>query len=230
MIGLGTLVNVVAIIVCSLIGMGLGHKLPERVHDLLTKAMGLVIVGIGLKMFLATQHIVIVLLSLVLGALVGELLGIEAGLETCGHKLKKMTRSKSSHFLECFVTASLIYCVGPMAIIGAMTDGMGAGHEILFAKSILDGTISITLATTLGVGVLFSFIPVLLYQGGFTVLAFFLGHFFAQPLIAELTATGGLLIAGIGINILGQLTDRNRIAVGNLLPAIVIAPVLLSII
>lgn len=226
MIGLGTIVNVGAIIAGSLLGLAIGHKLPERIHNLLIKALGLITIGIGIKMFFETKYILVVISSIIVGSIIGELLNIEKHLESFGRKIKSIIKSDRETFLDGFVTASLIYCVGPIAILGSLSDGMSGQHDILFTKSILDGVASIGFATSLGIGVLFSFFPVLLYQGAITILALLLGQFFSSAMITELTGTGGLLIVGIGINLVRMLRQDKRLPVGNMLPAIIIAPLI----
>ncbi len=221
MLGIGTITNVVSIIAGSIFGIIIKDKLSERYHGFLLKVVGMFTVIIGIKLALQTGNIVLVLISLILGAIVGELIGIEKGLENFGLKLKSLTRSDSSTFLEGFVTTSLLYCVGPMAILGSITDGLNGQHDILFAKSVLDGVVSVGFAATLGVGVIFSAFPVLIYQISITVAAYFLGQFLPDMVINELSATGGFLILAIGLNFL-FLTDKDRrIPVGNLLPALV---------
>lgn len=224
MIGLGTLLNAATIIVGASIGLMIGHKLPERIHNTLFKAASLITIGIGIKMFFEMKQVLIVIGSLILGGLIGELLDVESWLERFGTWLKKISHSKSETFLDGFVTCSLLYCVGPMAILGAIAEGLNGQHDILFTKAILDGTVSISFATALGVGVLFSFIPIVLYQGALTIAALALGHFFNDLMISELTATGGILLIAIGLNILGVFGEKRKIAVGNMLPALFFAP------
>jgi len=226
MIGLGTIVNVFAIIAGSVIGLLIGRRIPERVHTILIRGLGLFTIAIGIKMFIGTGHLLIVLISLLTGAAIGELINIERRLEGFGERIKSATKIDHQGFIDGFMTASLLYCIGPIAILGSMSDGMSGGHEILFIKSMLDGTASIGLAAGLGVGVLFAFVPVLFYQGILTIIAVLIGGFFSESSILELTAAGGLLMVGIGINLIGGFTEGRRIAVGNFLPAVLIAPLL----
>jgi uncharacterized protein len=223
MFALGTIVNVIAIIAGSLLGLFFGHKLSQKMNKVLIHAIGLFCLGLGLKLFFDSQNSIIVVFSLVVGGVLGVWIDIESKLELFGNKLKKLVKTKSPTFLEGFVTTSLIYCIGPMAILGSLTDGMNAQHDLLFTKAILDGTISIGFAATLGLGVLFSSLSVFVYQGSITVLGYFIGNFFLTCMITELSATGGLLISAIGINLLGLLKNDKRIPVGNLLPAIFFA-------
>ncbi len=226
MIGLGTIVNVIAIIVGSIVGILIGHNIPKRVHDILIKGLGLFTIAIGMKMFVGTEQLIIILLSILVGGACGELLGIEKRLENFGAKIKSITKIKESRFIDGFMTASLVYCIGPIAIMGSLYDGISANHELLLIKSILDGTASIGFAAGLGVGVLFSFVPVLIYQGAITIAAMHLGHLFSSAMIAEITAAGGILMLGLGINLLGSFGERGRIPGGNFLPAIANAPLL----
>ena len=227
MIGLGTIVNTIAIIIGSLIGIFVGQKLPDRVRNILVRAAGLIVIGIGIKMFFESERIAVVFFGLVFGGIVGELIGIESLLNTLGIKVKSLAKSESTTFLEGFVTTSLLYCVGPMAILGSIADGLNNQYDILFTKSILDGVTAIAFTASLGIGVLFSSLPVLIYQGVITVLAILLGNLFTTSMISELTATGGLLLAGIGINLTGVFAENNKLPIGNLLPAIVFTPLLI---
>ena len=224
MIGTGTLVNAAAIVIGSSIGLLLGHKLPARIQSTLIKIASLTTIGIGMQMFLEMKYILIVLPSLIVGAVIGETLKIENRVEQLGSWMKKIVRSKSETFLEGFVTTSILYCVGPMAILGALADGLSGQHNILFTKSILDGTVSISFAAAWGAGVAFSAVPILIYQGLLTVVGILLGHFFSALMIRELTATGGLLMIAIGLNVLGVFEKDKKIPLGNLLPAILLAP------
>lgn len=229
MTGFGTIVNAIAIIAGSLLGLLIGKRLPQRIHNIFMKAAGLITLGIGIKMFLETKEMLIVFIGLFIGALLGEWIDIEARLESVGVKLKSLIKTDSKTFLEGFLTTSIIYCVGPMAIIGAIADGLSRQYEVLFAKSILDGVVSIAFASSLGIGVLFSAVSVLVYQGAITIVAVLFGNFLTPVMTTEITATGGLLILGIGINMVASLDDDKRIPVGNLLPAIIIIPLIIWI-
>ncbi len=221
--GLGTIANAAAVIAGSLIGLFLCCKVPERIHSTIIKALGLLTIGIGIKLFLEGQNIILIMLSLLIGGLVGEILEIEKRLDSLGAKFKKIIKTNHPTFIEGFVATTIVYCVGPMAVLGSIADGISSQHDILFAKSILDGVASIGFAAGLGVGVLFSSIPIILYQGSITLVAFYAGTFLTDVMIAELSATGGLLIIGIGINLVRFLQKERRIPVGNLLPAIAFA-------
>jgi len=222
---LGTVINVAAIAIGTLIGLALKQRLPERITSIVMQGLGLVTALIGVKMIIVTENVLVVLVSIVVGGVFGELLHIEARLDAFGEKVEaKFSREKGT-FAKAFVTSSLLYCVGPMAILGALQDGLRGDYSILLTKSGLDGVASVAFASTLGAGVLFSAIPLALYQGGITVGASMLEPFLSSSIVNAMTSTGGLLILGIALNIL-QVT---KIRVGNLLPAILIAAALASL-
>lgn len=217
----GTFVNVAAIIAGSLMGIFLKKGIPERVKNTVVQGIGLSILLIGLQMGLQTKNVLVVIFSLVMGGLLGELIDIEGFLSRLGKRFELLFRAGGG-FTRAFVSASLIYCVGAMAILGSIEDGLNGNPRILFAKSLLDGTTAIIFSSSMGIGVIFSAVPVFLYQGSITLLAPYLKEFLSASAIAEITAVGGLLILAIGLNILGV----KEIKVGNLLPAIFFAPFL----
>lgn len=214
---IGTIVNVAAISLGVAVGMVFKKGIPERAQITIMQGLGLAILLIGLKTAWQTEMILIPILSLAAGAMLGEYIDIEEKLNKLGTWLESKIGSNHGMVAKAFVTTSLIYCVGAMAIMGAIEDGLTGQPNTLFAKSALDGISAIIFTTTMGIGVIFSTIPVLLYQGSITLMADFLKSFLTDGMIAEMNATGGLLIIGIGINILGI----KKIKVGNLLPAIV---------
>ncbi|MGE4579384.1 MAG: DUF554 domain-containing protein [Desulfuromonadales bacterium] len=214
----GTLVNVVAIIVGCVIGRSLGHLLSDRVRNTLMCALGLAILLIGLQLALQSQQPMIPIGSLILGGLVGELVRLEHRLELFGEHLQKRF-SGSGKIAEGFVTASLLYCVGAMAIMGAIQDGFGEKPSILYAKAALDGIASVALTSTLGIGVVFSIIPLFVYQGGLTLLAGLAKTVLTNPVMTEMNSVGGLLIVAISFDLLGI----RRLPVGNMLPSIFVA-------
>lgn len=216
---LGTIVNVGAITAGATLGMFFKKGISEKMQDTITMGMGLVVVLIGLKTAWQTQNEVILIISIALGTLVGELLKIEEGLAKVGLWLESKVGGHEGSVAKAFVSTSLIYCVGAMAIMGAIEDGLTGNPQILFAKSAIDGIMAIVFASTLGIGVLFSTIPVFIYQGLITLFAGYLKTILSEAMIAEMNAVGGLLILAIGINILGL----KKIKVGNMLPAIVFA-------
>ncbi|UWG97254.1 DUF554 domain-containing protein [Dehalobacter sp. DCM] len=214
----GTIVNVAAIILGAAIGLFFGKAFPERLRNILIQAIGLSILIIGLQMALKTNNILIMILSMVLGGLIGEAIGIEAGLNRLGEFFEKKISSRGNdQFSKAFVTTSLIYCVGAMAVVGALEDGLNGNHSILFAKAALDGITAIVFSSSMGIGVAASAFPVLIYQGCIALFAGLLQGVLSDTIILEMSAVGGLLIFGIGITMLGM----KEIRVGNLLPAII---------
>lgn len=218
----GTLVNVVAIIIGTLIGRWAGRHLSAQVRNTLMTGLGLAVLLIGLQLSLQSQQLMIVIGSLILGGLVGELLSIERKLESFGIRLQHQF-SGMGKVAEGFVTASLLYCVGAMAIMGSLQDGMGEAPTILYAKAFLDGVASVALASTLGIGVLFSVIPLFLYQGAITLAADLSRSILTPSIITEMNAVGGLLIVAISLDLMGV----KRLPVGNLLPAVFVCVALM---
>jgi len=208
----GTIVNVIAIIAGTLIGRYLGHFIPERVRRTIMMGLGLAVLLIGIQLAIQSRNPLIVIGALLIGGIIGETLAIEERLDNIGHRLQQRFKEAGS-VAEAFVAASLLYCIGAMAIMGSIQDGLGQEPAILYAKSALDGIASVALASTLGIGVIFSVVPLVLYQGGITLAAG------SDPVVAEMNATGGLLILAIGLDIL----QIRKVPVGNLLPAIFVA-------
>jgi uncharacterized membrane protein YqgA involved in biofilm formation len=217
----GTIVNVIAIFLGCSVGFILKGKFPENIGKIVMQALGLASLLIGIQMALKTNNILLLIFSLVIGGIIGEIMGIEEGLERFGERvqLKFKSNTTSEKFVEGFVTASLLYCVGSMAIMGALKEGISGNPDILYTKSLLDGLTSIAFTAAMGIGVLFSVIPVFLYQGGITMLARLIKDFLSPEVINEMTAVGGILILGIGF----ELLKIKKIKIGNLLPAILIA-------
>ncbi len=218
----GTIVNFFAILTGSLVGIFLKEKFPKKMQEIVMQALSLAVILIGVQMALQTNNVLIVIFSLVIGAVVGELIDIENKLEKVGIHIKKRFNSEDDLFVQGFVQASLVFCVGAMAIMGSIQDGLNNDPTILYNKSILDGFASIAFAATSGIGVAFSAIPVFLYQGSITLLSSVAERYLADAMITEMTATGGLLILAIGFNILGIA----KIKVGNLLPSLLFAVIL----
>lgn len=236
--GLGTLVNCAAVIIGSVIGLLIKGGLTKRFEQTIFSAVGLAVMFIGLGGALSglmtisggalgTRYTMLMVLSLVIGAVLGELLDIETRLDRIGTKIKSKIPQKlaGSTFVEGFVTASMLFCVGAMAIVGALEDGLVGDHSILFAKSVLDGISSILFAASLGFGVAVSALPLLVYQGGITLLAQFVKPYLTEELIGQMSCIGSILIFAIGINMI----FGKKIKVGNLLPAIII-PVIFALI
>jgi hypothetical protein len=202
----------------SLLGISLRRGIPDPYKETVIGAIGLAVLLIGLKSALQTDDLLLVIISLALGAVIGEILQIEAHLETAGHWLGNHLGRRAEGFSQAFVTASLVYCVGAMAIVGALESGLTGNHQTLFAKSLLDGVTSIVFASTLGIGVLFSALPVFIYQGAITLAATLLKPFLTPAVVAQMSAVGGLLIVAIGLNIL----DIQKLRIGNMLPGLFI--------
>ncbi len=222
---IGTIVNVLAIIVGSILGFLVKGKLPERFQNIVIQGISLAVLIIGLQMAFSvesTKGTLVVIFSLVIGGIIGELLKIEDQLEALGEKIQSRFGSEDGLFVQGFVQSSLIYCVGAMAIMGSIQDGLNNDPSILFTKSLLDGTASVAFSATFGIGVLFSSIPVLIYQGSITLLSSWAQKLLNQDVVAMMTATGGLLIMAIGLNMLLSA----KIKIGNLLPSIFVAIVI----
>ncbi|MDZ7673155.1 MAG: DUF554 domain-containing protein [Halanaerobiales bacterium] len=222
---IGTIVNVLAIIVGSILGFLVKGKLPERFQNIVIQGISLAVLIIGLQMAFSvesTKGTLVVIFSLVIGGIIGEILKIEDRLEGLGEKIQSRFGNEDGLFVQGFVQSSLIYCVGAMAIMGAIQDGLNNDPSILFTKSLLDGTASVAFSATFGIGVLFSSIPVLIYQGSITLLSSWAQKLLNQDVVAMMTATGGLLIMAIGLNMLLSA----KIKIGNLLPSIFVAIVI----
>jgi hypothetical protein len=215
----GTIVNTGAVVAGSLIGLAAGKRLPERMKKLLLQCLGLSTLLIGLQMALSGKELMAVIACLLLGAIIGEGVNLERWIERLGEWLKTKARSGSSTFVEGFVTSSLLYVTGAMVIVGSIQDGVAGDPRTLYIKAMLDGVASIALASTLGPGVLFSALSVFAVQGSLTLLASRLVFLQAPAVLDAVTATGGLLIVAIGINLL----ELTKIRIGNLIPALVLA-------
>jgi uncharacterized membrane protein YqgA involved in biofilm formation len=222
----GTLLNVVTIIVGAQLGMAIGSRLPERVRQTVMAGLGLFTFAIGIQMFLQTTNALIALGGLLIGGLLGEWWRIEDRLLVLGSWLETRFSSEgaeagSNRFVRGFLTASLLFCVGPMSIIGSIQDGLLGDYQLLAIKSVMDGFASLALASTLGIGVMFSILTVIVYQGGISLLAAQARAVLTDPMTAELTAVGGILLMGLSI---GSLLELKPIRTGNLLPALAVSP------
>lgn len=222
---IGTLVNFGAVIIGSTIGLIIHRNLPKRYVKLVFQIMGLFTLVLGFKMALEGQQLLIMIFSLILGGLLGEVLKIEDWINSLGDRVKRLTKSKSDTFSEGLITAFLLFCVGSMTIVGAIEEGMGGNPELLLIKSLMDGISSIALTVAFGIGVLFSAIPLLIFQGGLTFLASQAGEFIDPVVITEVTAVGGVILIGLGLNLL----EIKKIKVVNLLPAMLIVPLLMEL-
>jgi uncharacterized membrane protein YqgA involved in biofilm formation len=218
----GTLVNTATVVIGSSIGLLIGARFSERINTVVMHALGLSTLLIGFQMAFKTDSIILVIGSLALGGIIGELIKLEEALENLGEFIKRRVKSQSGNFVLGFVTASLVFCIGPMTVVGSIQDGVSGDASVLYAKSLLDGFASVVFASSLGVGVIFSALTVLIFQGALTILGSKLSFLMKPQILNELIATGGLIIVGIGIYLLGI----KRIKVGNFLPALAIAVIL----
>ena len=220
---IGTLVNAGTVITGSLIGLSLKSRLPERFITIFFQVIGLFTLYLGISMALKSTHVLQLVISLITGAFLGEALHLNRGLDRIAEWAKKKFKSNHEQFTEGLLTAFLLYCMGSLTILGAIQEGMTGDAHLLYIKSLMDGISSIALASGLGIGVLFSAVPLLIFQGGITLLAMWLGDFIPTVIITELTSTGGILLLGLAFNIMGI----KRFNVINMLPAlIVIIPVM----
>ncbi|MCB2306287.1 DUF554 domain-containing protein [Clostridium estertheticum] len=214
---LGTIVNSLSIIIGGFIGSSFKNKISDTYTETIMKGLGLCVILIGLKGALQVNNILLLIISVTLGTLIGEIIKIEKGIENIGALLESKVSSQSG-IANGFVTASLVFCVGAMSIMGSLESGLSKNYSILYAKSLLDGIFAIIFSSTLGVGVCFSAISVFIYQGIITLTASLMKQFLITSVVNEMSAVGGLLIVAIGANML----DIKRIKVGNMLPAIFI--------
>jgi uncharacterized protein len=225
----GTILNAFTVLIGGTLGTFLGSRFPQRMQETVFASLGLFTLAIGLNNSLATGNPLIVLGSLLLGALAGEALQIEAGLERFGQWLqRRLSRGQSgssARFVEAFVTASIVFCVGPLTIQGAIEDGLRGDYTLLAIKSLLDGFAALAFAATMGVGVLASILVILGFQGGISLLASLGAGVFSPDMIAEMTAAGGVVLLSIGL----RLLHVKQIRSANLLPALFIAPALVAL-
>ena len=217
---LATVINAVLVLIGSILGVLFKNRIGARFNTILTHALGLCVLGIGVTSAIATENTLCVIVCMVLGTILGEAIRIEDRLDGAGELLRKRLAGGDggSRFTEGFVTASVLFCVGSMAIMGSMEAGIQGKYDILISKGVIDGVTSITLASAMGVGVAFSVLPLMIYQGGLTLLFAQVGPFLDSAAITEMSAVGGTIIMGIAVNMLGL--GRAKIRVGNMLPAI----------
>ena len=226
---IGTILNIVTVLIGGGLGVLLGQRLPERMRETVLHGLGLVTLVVGIHLTLETRNILIVLGSVLIGAILGEWWRIDVGLERLSEMLRARVARRASaqsmaHFTEGFVTASLVFCVGPMTILGSIQDGLTGDYSLLAIKSVLDGFAALAFASSLGIGVLFSALTILVYQGALTLAAGLAQNLFTDAMVAEMTAAGGVMILAIGL----LLLDVRRIRVANLLPALLIAPLIVA--
>jgi len=215
---IGSIVNALAIVLGSLIGLGFGAFLPEAIRKITFQMIGLFTLVLGTKMAMESNNLLLLLLSLIIGAIIGEIIHIEKRLERLSNRIKAKFKSKNELFSEGLITAFLLYCIGSLTFVGAIEEGIHQDRTLLYTKSMMDGITSILLASTFGSGVLFSAIPLLLFQTLLTWGAYSFEPYLQEAMITEISAVGGVLILALGLNIL----KIQKIKVSNLLPAILI--------
>jgi uncharacterized membrane protein YqgA involved in biofilm formation len=235
----GTILNVITVFIGSTIGLLIGNRLPKRIQQSVITGIGLVTVFVGISNAEKTGNVIIPLISLIAGVIIGELLRIDLALERFGGWLlarvggktpdqpAEQTTDQRGRFVNGFVTASLVFCVGPLTFVGSIQDGMGLaiGFQQLLIKSILDGFTSMAFASSLGIGVAFSIITVIIVQGGLALAGALVGNFMSTPMINEMTAVGGLLLIGLAL----VLLDLKKPRMATFLPALIVAPLLVAL-
>ncbi len=223
MILLGTIANAGAIIIGGIAGSFFRKGISERFSNIIMSVLGLFTLVLGMMFAVDTQNALVVIFSLVIGSVIGEWIDIEKRMNDLGDYVQGKLNSGEGSFSKGFVTASLLFCVGTMSIMGSLQSGLMNNHNILLTKSILDGTISVVFASTLGIGVVLSSLPVLVYQGSIALLASSVAPYLSEAVITEMTAVGGVLLVGMGINLL----ETRKLKVGNMLPAIFLPIILM---
>ena len=222
---IGTFLNIATVLIGGTLGLIFGARIPDQLEATVISGMGLFTMAMGLQMFLNTENPLVVLGSLLIGTLLGEWWKIEDGLQNFGKFLEQRFSREgdddSNKFVRGFLTASLLFCVGPLTILGSIQDGLTGDYNLLAVKSVLDGFASLAFASTLGIGVMFSTIIILVYQGGISLLAAQLNSIISPSMMNELTATGGVILLGLGIS---SLLEIKKIRVGNMLPGLAVAP------
>jgi uncharacterized membrane protein YqgA involved in biofilm formation len=250
---IGTFLNVGAVLLGGLLGTTLGARLPERMRETVLHGLGLVTLTVGVHLTLQTQNVLIVMGSILVGALLGEWWRLDDRLHSLAAWLQARVQrdgardqvtlapdsgpggsalpvpgrgsTSAARFIQGFVTASLVFCVGPMTVLGSIQDGLTGDYTLLAIKSLLDGFAALAFAASLGIGVVFSVLTILVYQGTLTLLAAQVQHALTPPMIAEMTATGGVLIVGIGL----LLLELKRIRLASFLPALLVAPLIVAL-
>ena len=227
MIGLGTLINTATVLVGGSVGIAMGNKIPERVRIIVVQVIGMLTIGLGLSDLLKTHNMVFPLLGMVFGAVIGEVMRIEDRLEGLGEVIRKRfaQRQDPGPFISGFVTASLLFCIGPLTILGAIQDASGATPQLYIIKGTLDGFMSVIFGAIHGVGVLFSAVSVFIVQGTLTLFGTNLDSLLNDRMRIELFATGGLAVMAIGLNLL----EIKKIRLGSLLPGLIITPILVKL-
>lgn len=221
----GSLSNAFLIVCGSLAGLALRSRIPQKILELPMQGMALFVFSLGVSMAIKTEHSLVVIASIAAGSLIGELIGIEAAFERLSLCAEKRLGGGAGGFSQGFVAASLIYCTGSMAVLGAFEEGLGGYPSLLLAKGLLDGMISVAMAASLGAGVLFSSLSVFVYQAALTLAAGWIQPFMSNAAVIEMSATGGLMLMAIGVNLLGLM----KIRVMNMLPGLALAVVFVKL-
>jgi uncharacterized membrane protein YqgA involved in biofilm formation len=219
----GTVINAGAIVIAGLLGLRLRKGIPDSMSRTMQDGLGILVLVIGLQYAMKADNLAVIGLSVAAGAVIGEWRQWEHRLELLGGRLDKLLGAGENQFVKGFVSASLLFCVGAMGIIGALEDGLTGNYQVLLVKAILDGIFSIIFAASMGMGVIFSAVPVFIYQGAISLAAGIIKPFMTGPMLNNITALGGLLIAGLGLNILGV----TRIRIANLLPGLLFIPLVM---
>jgi len=221
--GLGTLMNIVTVLIGGSVGLILGSRLKKSLNEAVINAMALVVIVIGVQMAFESKNILIVLASLVIGTIIGELINIDSYVSQIGNFMEqKFSKDKDGKFARAFVTASLIFCVGPLTILGSIQDGLTGDYKLLATKSMLDGFTAVMFSSAMGVGGIFSALSIFIIQGGLTLFAGTLIGVMTEAVIAEITGVGGVMVFSIGLGILGI----KKLKTVNMLPALIIAPMI----
>ena len=219
---IGTITNVIAVLLGCLVGLLIHSRLSTRFISIVFQAIGLFTFSLGISMAIKTEHFLILVFSIVIGAVCGEWLDLEKRLNDFGDYVKVKLKSESHQFTEGMITAFLLFCVGSMTVLGAIEEGLGGKPNLLIAKSVMDGIAAIALTSSMGIGVMFSVIPLLIYQGGLTLFASFFETILNEAVVLELSAVGGLLLIGLGINIL----EIKKLKIINMLPSLIVVVIL----
>jgi uncharacterized membrane protein YqgA involved in biofilm formation len=226
---MGTVINVITVIAGGILGTLLGERLPSRIRHIVMQGVGLVTLAMGMSMAITTENFLLVLISIVMGGILGEWWRLEERLDRAGKwleiKASRFPFLARGEFTKGFVTASLVFCVGPMTILGSFQDGLSGDYTLLAIKSVLDGFSCLAFAASMGMGATFSAITVLVYQGLLTLGASLFQNILTEAMITEMTATGGVMILGIGL----LLLEIKRVRVANFLPALAIVPLLVAL-
>lgn len=222
----GTFINIITVVLGTFLGLIFGSKLPERVRDTVLSVLGLFTLALGIQMFLETNNALIVLAALLVGAILGEWWRIEDRLENFGDHLRSsipqsFKNQDQSRFVEGFLTASILFCIGPIAILGSIQDGLTGDYSLLATKALMDGFAALAFASSIGVGVVFSSLVLLIFQGGLSLLASRVQGIVTPAMISEMSAAGGVILVGIAIS---NILNIRKIRTGNFLPALFLAP------